>query len=125
MTFANPASRIAGAVFVAAGVLHFIRPRMYEVIIPDYLPAPTELVYASGVAEIAGGLAVQFERTRRAGGWFLIATMIGVFPANVQMAIDADRYAQIPEWALWARLPLQGLIIAAIHRASLRTATAH
>lgn len=120
MTFANPASRVLGAVFVAAGALHFIRPRMYEAIIPDYLPAPTELVYASGVAEIAGGLAVQVDRTRRAGGWFLIATMLGVFPANVGMALDAERYAQIPEWALWARLPLQGLIIAAIHGAAVR-----
>lgn len=122
MTFANPASRIVGAVFILAGALHFIRPKMYEAIIPDYLPAPTELVYASGVAEIAGGVAVHLERTRRAGGWFLIATMLGVFPANVQMAIDAERYGQIPEWALWARLPLQALIVASIHRAAVREA---
>lgn len=127
MTFANPAPRILGTVFIAAGALHFIRPKMYEAIIPDHLPAPAELVFASGVAEIAGGVAVHFERTRRAGGWFLIATMLGVFPANVGMAFDADRYAQIPEWALWARLPLQALIIAAIHRTAVRDAksTAH
>jgi len=93
---------------------------MYEAIMPDYLPAHTALVYASGVAEIAGGLAVLPERTRRAGGWWLIATMLGVFPANVQMAVDAERYAQLPEWALWARLPLQVLIIAGIWRAALR-----
>jgi len=120
MTLAPLRSRVLGAVFVAAGALHFIRPGMYEAIVPDYLPAPTELVYASGVAEIAGGAAAQLEGSRRAGGWFLIATMVGVFPANLQMALDAERYAQIPAWALWARLPLQALIVAAIYRAAIR-----
>ena len=53
-------------VFVVAGVLHFVRPGMYEAIMPDYLPAHRELVYASGVAEIAGGLGVMHPRARRA-----------------------------------------------------------
>ena len=35
---------------------------------PRYLPAHRELVYASGVAEIAGGVGVLHPRTRRAGG---------------------------------------------------------
>ena len=38
---------------------------------PRYLPAHRELVYASGVAEIAGGAGVLHPRTRaraRAGG---------------------------------------------------------
>ena len=51
-------SRVALAAFyLAAGTLHFLRPAMYEAIVPRSLPAKRELVYASGVAELAGGAA--------------------------------------------------------------------
>ena len=106
-----PLRRLFGPFFIVAGVLHFVIPRTYEAIIPDYLPAQRELVYASGVAEIVGGAALLHPRTRRFGMWFSIATLVAVFPANLHMAIDADRY-DIPPAALWARLPLQALLIA-------------
>ena len=106
------ARALLGASFVATGLLHFIRPGMYEAIVPDYLPAHRELVYASGVAEIAGGLGVLHPKTRRVSGWWLIATLIAVFPANVEMAVHAERFKQFPPASLWARLPLQGVLIA-------------
>ena len=111
---------ILGAVFIAAGTLHFIRPKPYEAIMPEWIPAHRELVYASGVAEIAGGAAVLAERTRVAGGWWLIATLLGVFPANINMALNPERYAAIPEPLLWARLPLQFLAIALVYRVAVR-----
>ena len=104
------------AFFLAAGALHFLRPRMYEAIMPDALPAHRELVYASGLAELAGGAGVLHARTRRAAGWWLIATLVAVFPANVHMALHPERHRAIPRWALWARLPLQGALIAWVHR---------
>jgi uncharacterized membrane protein len=105
--------RAAGPVFVAAGVLHFLKPRPYEAIMPDYLPAPRGLVYASGVAEVAGGAALlsASPAVRRAGGWWLAATLAGIFPANLHMALHPDRYAQIPRAALYVRLPLQLLFV--------------
>ena len=111
---------ILGAFFLTAGALHFIRPKMYEAIMPEWIPAHRELVYASGVAEIAGGAAVLSERTRVAGGWWLIATLLGVFPANLNMALNPDRYSSIPEPLLWARLPLQALAIALVYRVAVR-----
>ena len=99
----------AGPVFVVAGLLHFAKPRIYESIMPDYLPAHRELVYASGVAEAAGGVALLSAnpKVRRAGAWWLVATLAAVFPANLHMALNPDRYKEIPQPALWARLPLQ------------------
>lgn len=96
-----------GWAFVATGVLHFLRPKMYEQIMPDYLPAHRELVYASGVTEAVGGLAVLHPKTRVFGGWLLLLTIVGVYPANVHMALHPERYPQIPKAALYARLPLQ------------------
>ncbi len=109
-----------GSVAIAAGALHFIRPRMYEAIMPDWIPAHRELVYASGVAEMAGGAAVLVPRTAVAGGWWLIATLVAVFPANVHMALNPDRYPGIAEPLLWARLPLQALMIAVVYRVAVR-----
>jgi len=106
-------ARLFGPFFVFAGVMHFVIPRTYESIVPDWLPARRALVQASGVAEIAGGLAVLHPRTRRLGSRFSIATLLTVFPANVHMALHPERYP-VPggRRSLYARLPLQILFIA-------------
>ena len=106
--------------YLTAGTLHLLRPRIYERIVPRRLPAKRELVYASGVAEIIGGAGVLHPATRRPAGWWLIATLIAVFPANVNMAVNADRFRAVPEPVLWARLPVQGLLIAWVWRVALR-----
>jgi len=111
---------LLGATFLATGVLHFLRPRMYEAIMPRYLPAHRELVYASGVAEIAGGAGVLHSRTAKPAGWWLIATLIAIFPANVEMAVHAERFRTIPRPLLWARLPVQGLLIAWVFKSATR-----
>jgi uncharacterized membrane protein len=106
--------RLFGPFFILAGILHFVIPETYESIVPRYLPARRALVYASGVAEIVGGLGGLSRRTRRLASWLNMATLIGVFPANVHMAVHPERYDQIPGGrpALIARLPLQVLLIA-------------
>jgi uncharacterized membrane protein len=50
--------RRLGGFFLLAGLLHFLRPRPYVAIVPEALPRNRELVFASGVAEMAGGAAV-------------------------------------------------------------------
>jgi uncharacterized membrane protein len=96
--------------WVFAGAMHFVIPRAYQAIVPPQLKRwKREIVVASGVAELAGGLAVLPDRTRPAARWWLIATLVAVFPANVHMAVAADRFKDIPEPALWARLPFQAV----------------
>jgi uncharacterized membrane protein len=88
--------------------MHFIQPRPYEQIVPPQLARwRREVVVASGVAELAGGLAVLPAPTRRAARWWLLATLVGVYPANIYMALSADRFRRIPRALLWARLPVQ------------------
>lgn len=101
-----------GPLFIFTGIMHFVIPRTYEAIVPDYLPAKRELVFASGVAEAASGAAMLHPATRRIGMWAAIATLVAVFPANLHMALHPDRYPQVPAVALWSRLPIQLLFIA-------------
>lgn len=99
--------------FVAAGVLHFLRPTLYARIIPPFLPFPMALVYISGVTEILGGLGVLVPSLRTWAGLGLIALLIAVFPANLYMALSPERAGMgvAPVW-LWLRLPLQLVLIA-------------
>jgi uncharacterized membrane protein len=110
--------RLLSVLFIATGLLHFLRPETYEQIVPGYLPAHRELVLASGAAEIAGGVGVALSQTRRAAGLWLIALLVAVFPANVNMALHADAFRSIPPALLWARLPLQGMLIWWAYRAT-------
>jgi uncharacterized membrane protein len=104
--------------FLGAGILHFVKPGAYEATVPDPLPGQREIVYVSGVAEIAGALALLDRRTAPWAGWWLIALLIAVFPANVNMAVNAERFRAVPEAVLWVRLPIQALLIAWVWRAS-------
>ena len=110
-----------GLTFLAAGVNHLAMPRTYEAILPDYLPAHRELVVVSGVVEAVGGLGMLSQRTSKLAGWWLIATLIAVFPANVHMALHPERYGRIPEAALWARLPGQALLVLWVWRVAIRS----
>jgi uncharacterized membrane protein len=106
--------QLVGPFFVFAGVMHFVIPRTYQKIVPPWVPAREAMVYASGVAEIAGGVGMMVPAGRRLAGWWLIATMVGVFPANLHMAMNAEEHPAVPGGAvsLWARLPFQGVFVA-------------
>jgi len=105
------AARVGAAFFwVVAGTMHFVIPRSYEAIVPPSLVRwKRQVVVASGIAEIAGGLAVLPDSTRRGARWWLIATLAAVYPANIHMALHPELFPKIPAAALWARLPLQGI----------------
>ena len=111
---------LLGVVFVGAGALHFYAPGAYERIVPSYLPLHRELVYLSGVLEILGGMGMFNERTRPAAGIGLILLLLAVWPANLQMLLDA-RAAGKPSWwtaLLLARMPLQVVLMWWVWRAS-------
>jgi len=115
--------RALAAFFTLTGTLHFIIPRSFEAIVPPWVPDKSTVVAVSGVAEIAGGLAVLHPRTRGFSRWWLLALLLAIFPANVHMAVSPEQVKgldlnKIPRWALWARLPLQPLAMLWVWRAT-------
>jgi uncharacterized membrane protein len=90
--------------------MHFLRPRFYEAIVPPPLRRyKREVVVASGIAELVGGVAVLPRATRRMARGWLLATLVAVYPANVYMALKPERFRPIPRSLLWLRLPVQGI----------------
>jgi len=94
------------AAFTLSGVIHLAHPATFTPIVPHFLPRPTELVYASGVAELV--CAVGLWRRDRWAGIAAAALLVVIWPANLQSAMTAqqghDLTAQVVNWI---RLPLQ------------------
>jgi uncharacterized membrane protein len=113
--------RLLAAFFIGSGVNHFVMPRAYQQIMPPRLRGEAKrLVEVSGVAEVLGGVGVLLPSTRRPAGVGLIALLAAVFPANLYMASEPERFQRIPRWALYARLPLQPLMMWWAWRATRR-----
>lgn len=100
--------------FVAIGVGHFVSPDPFVAIMPDYLPLHLELVYLSGVFEVGLGLAVLFRPVRQWAGYGIVALLIAVYPANINMALNPEPFLEqgMTMFALYARLPLQFVLMA-------------
>ena len=110
------------AIFVVAGLMHFVIPDRYVGIMPRFIPHPLAMVYVSGVAEVLGGIGLLVPMVRRAAGIGLILLLIAVFPANVQMLANAVHSGSsfFYQALLFMRLPLQPLAIVWVWRANNR-----
>ncbi|MFD8738806.1 DoxX family protein [Streptomyces sp. NPDC059618] len=99
---------LLAGLLATAGAAHFAAPRQFDAIVPRVLPgAPRKWTYASGVVELALAAGVALPRTRRVAALTTAAFFVGVFPANVQMAVDWRRRPAPLRAAALARLPLQ------------------
>ena len=111
--------RFLAVLFGVSGVIHLVRPRVYEPLMPSWVPAHREVILASGAAEIACAVGLAVPATRRAAGWASVLLLLGVYPGNLKMAADALASDSTPlKVAALARLPLQVPMI----RAALRAA---
>ncbi|MFE6843960.1 hypothetical protein [Streptomyces sp. NPDC057686] len=105
----TPSSPVLLAGLLAtAGVAHAVVPKQFDATVPSSLPGtPRQWTYASGVAELALAAGVAHPRTRRVAALAAAAFFVGVFPANVKMAVDARRRSPAVRAVTIARLPLQ------------------
>jgi uncharacterized membrane protein len=107
------ATRVLFAIFfIGAGVNHFIVTDFYLRMMPTYLPWHLELVQVSGVAEVVLGILLLVPDKAPIAAWGLIALLVAVFPANLNMALHPEAFPQFGRTALWLRLPIQALLIA-------------
>jgi len=101
------------AAMIAIGVLHLVRPKPFIRIVPAALPNPRALVFLSGFFEVVGGIGLLIPQTQVLAAWGLIALLVAVFPANVNMAVHRIplNNRPIPPLLLWLRLPFQAVFI--------------
>ena len=102
---------IIAVFFIAGGIGHFVVTDSYIAAMPDYLSYHKELIIISGVFEILGGVGILVPQTRLLAGYGLIALIIAVYPANINMALHPEKYTDISELFLYIRLPFQFLFM--------------
>lgn len=97
--------------FLIGGIAHFFFTDFFVMAMPDYLGYHKELVLISGIFELLGAIGILIPKTRFLAGCGLIALIVAVYPANINMALHPERYPDIPAMFLYIRLPLQFLFV--------------
>ena len=124
----NRSAYLVGLGFIGAGIAHFVRPDVYEAIMPRWVPYRVAVHRSAGVAEIVLGVGMFFGRTRSTAARGLVWLLVLVFPANVDMAVNKVGFRHGDDRQLirrqgapvgirnWMRLPLQFVLIAWVRR---------
>lgn len=102
---------LMGIMYIFAGVMHFIKPKAYIKIMPDYFKHKTFLVKASGAAEIGCGAALLYEPTKDFAIYGIVAMLIIFLTVHINMLKGKKEGRGIPKIILILRLPLQFLLI--------------
>lgn len=101
------------AIYFATGVAHLWAPEKFLLITPDWVPAPLMVIYATGLCEIAGSIALMTTRWRRLAGLLFALYAVSVFPANIKHAFDGIEVWPIPQswWYHGPRLAFQPVLV--------------
>lgn len=112
-------TKVLVGLFTVSGTVHLVKPEVFEPLMPAWVPRHREVIWGSGVAELACAAGLLHPRTRPAAGWASAALLAGVFPGNVKMALDSTRTRNTGfKAAAFARLPLQVPLIRAALKAT-------
>lgn len=99
---------LLAGIFTVSGVTHLVKPEVFEPLMPGWVPRHREVIVWSGVAELGCAAGLLHPATRRTAGLVSTTVLLGVFPGNVKMAVDASRTRSARFKAIaYGRLPLQ------------------
>lgn len=98
---------LMGVLFVLAGMNHFRKPKIYERIMPPYIPVQSTMVMLSGMVEMVLGFMLMNKNTQEGAAWGIIAMLIVFIPIHIYMLQNEKASMKLPKWVLLLRLPLQ------------------
>ena len=98
---------LIGALFILAGANHFRKPKIYERVMPSYIPAKPTMVMLSGIAEMILGFMILTPESQQIGAWGIIILLIAFIPVHVHMLQHEEASMKLPKWILVLRIPLQ------------------
>jgi uncharacterized membrane protein len=110
-------------VFTAVG--HFAFTKGMALMVPDFVPFKTEVVYLTGILEIIAAVCLLIPSLHVWTGWALILFFIVLLPGNIKAAVQHIDYQKGtfdgngPDY-LWFRIPLQLLFIAWTYLSAIR-----
>ena len=111
-TFKIVMKYLLALLFILAGVNHFLKPGIDLQIMPPWLPWPSALHLIAGFFEFVFGVMLLIPRYQKWAAWGLIALLLAIYPANIHMALNHDKFPELSMTFHWIRLPLQFVLIA-------------
>ena len=105
---------LLGATLIYTGTLHLTSSRMeFQAQVPTWVPLSADfVVLASGVVEIALGIALASLQYRRQVGWLTAAFFIAIFPGNISQYVNGiDAFGLDTDQARLTRLFFQPLLV--------------
>ena len=98
------------AVYIVAGINHFLNPKFYLKITPKWITSPEKVNLLVGAFEIILGVGLLISSMQRFAAIGIIALLIAVFPANLYHYQIVKRNGKNVITTL-IRLPIQALLI--------------
>ena len=98
---------LLGILLVLAGMNHFRKPKLYERIIPSYIPAASTMVLASGILEMVLGFMLMNRNSQAEAAWGIIIMLVLFIPVHIYMLQEKSAAMKLPPWVLILRIPLQ------------------
>ena len=102
---------LMAAMYGFAGLMHFIKPKVYVKVMPDFMPRPKLLVYLSGIAEIVLGVALLFSNLKNWAIIGIVAMLIVFMIVHINMLRGGKHAAGAPMWILILRIPIQAVLV--------------
>ncbi len=91
------------------GVVHFTSTDWMVGVMPDFIPAKRELVWFTGVCELAAVVGLLWNRFSRLASILLIIFFVLILPANIAESLNPEstNTLEFGKWYLLFRIPLQ------------------
>jgi uncharacterized membrane protein len=104
---------ILATLFCAAGVAHLAVPGELLKITPDWVPFPPQVIFFTGLCELAGAAALLTKQLRFWAGIALAVYALSVWPANFKHAFNGVDipYMTSSWWYHAPRLAFQPVIV--------------
>jgi len=104
---------VISALYAAAGTAHLTIPEQLIKITPSWVPYAPQVIFLTGVFELAVSIALLARRFRHWAGIAMAVYAVCVWPANFKHAIDGIDLPYIPDGGIYhsLRLILQPLIV--------------
>ena len=105
---------ILAIIFIAGGMYHFVNPPVYLQIMPQFLPYPTFLNYASGALEIIGGIGLLVSKFRQYASYLIMLLLFSFLTVHIDHVVKGgiiSNQITLPLFAVWLRLLFQGIFI--------------
>lgn len=97
--------------FLLAGFNHFRKPKLYQRVIPNYIPYKSSMVLLTGILEMIFGFMLITNESQHIGAWGIIILLILFIPVHLFMLQNEQASLKLPKWVLVLRLPLQLVIM--------------